>query len=155
MSTSEIGTLLLSGAISESTVKPFCVNVIGCVPKKNKKLRLIVDLRPLNEHIKVPYFCQETIDKVCELVEFDDHFVSIDLKNGFHHIPVNSEFRKYLGFEWKGKYYIFNVLPFGLNISPYFFNKTVRAVVQYLRSLRLRFTSFVDDGLLASKREYK
>ena len=127
---------------SESAVKPFCVNAIGCVPKKNKKLRLIVDLRPLNEHIKVPYFRQETIDTVCELVEFDDHFVSIDLKNGFHHIPVNSEFRKYLGFEWKGKYYIFNVLPFGLNISPYFFNKTVRAIL---------ISTFTDLGLVINE----
>ena len=31
---SEIWTLFFSGAISESVVKPFCVNAIGCVPKK-------------------------------------------------------------------------------------------------------------------------
>ena len=46
-----------------------------------KKLRLIVDLRPLNGQSSI--FCQETIDMVCELVEFDDHFVSIDLKSVF------------------------------------------------------------------------
>ena len=48
---------------------------------------------------------------------------------------------------------MFNCLPFGLNISPFYFNKTIRAVVQYLHLQKLRFSFFVDDGLLASQPE--
>ena len=46
-----------------------------------------------------------------------------------------------------------NCLPFGLTISSLYFNKTIRAVVQYLRVPKLRNSSFVDDGLLASRPE--
>ena len=147
----EVSNLLKSKVISRVDYKPFCVNAIGCVPKKNKKLRLIVDLRPLNEHITVPNFKNEGIDVVCDQLQYGDQFISVDLKHGYYHIPVNPEYRSYLGFSWKKQYYVFNCLPFGLNISPFYFNKTIRAVVQYLRVQKLRYSSFVDDGLLASQ----
>ena len=149
----EISNLIKAKVISRVDQKPFCVNAIGCVPKKNKKLRLIVDLRPLNEHISVPSFKNEGIDVVCDQLQYGDQFVSVDLKHGYYHIPVNPEYRSYLGFSWKKRYYVFNCLPFGLNISPFYFNKTVRAVVQYLRLQKLRYSSFVDDGLLLSQPE--
>ena len=149
----ELSSLLKAKVISRVDKKPFCVSAIGCVPKKNKKWRLIVDLRPLNEHISVPNFKNEGIDVVCDQLQYGDQFISLDLKHGYYHIPVNREYRSYLGFAWKKQYYVFNCLPFGLNISPFYFNKTIRAVVQYLRVQKLRYSSFVDDGLLAAQPE--
>ena len=147
----EINKLLKSGAVSRSVNKPHCVNALGCVPKKNKSFRLIVDLRPLNVNIQVPYFKNEGIDVVCDSLLPNDEFVSIDLKDGFHHLSIHPEHRRYLGFQWKKQYYVFNVLPFGCNVSPYYFNKTIRTVVQFLRQNDLRFSSFVDDGLLSAQ----
>merc|ERR1711879_269153 len=72
-------------------------------------------------------------------------------KDGFHHIPVHEDYRSFLGFEWKNKYYVWNVLPFGLNISPYFFNKTVRCVTQFLRTNNIKINFWVDDGLLLAQ----
>ena len=37
---------------------------------------------------------------------------TFDLKSGYHHIEVVQEHRKYLGFEWKGNYFQFTVLPY-------------------------------------------
>ena len=128
---SEVRKLLNTGAISRYVYGPHCVNLISCVPKKNGKFRLVIALRHLNNHIKVYYFKQEGIDIVCENIVYGDEFISIDLKDGFHHCSVQISFQNSLGFQWKGKFYIFNVLPFGLNISPYYFNKTLRPVVQY------------------------
>ena len=91
----EINKLLKSGAISQTEEKPFCINAIGCVPKKNKSFRLIVDLRPLNQNINVPYFKHEGIDVVCDQVLQGDEFISIDLKDGFHHIAVNRNLEKF------------------------------------------------------------
>ena len=119
--------------------------------KKKNKHRLIVDLRALNTHIKVPCFKNEGIDTVCDQLQVGDQFVSIDLKDGFHHVPVNEAFQTFLGFQWENVYYVFTFLCFGLNISPFYFNKTIRAVVQYIRSQGIRYSSFVDDGLLLSK----
>ena len=98
---SEVNKLLKTGDISRSQEKPFCINSLGCVPKKNKSYRLIVDLRSLNQNISVLYLKNEGIDVVCDLLQPNDEFISTDLKDGFHHISVHPEFRKYLGFQWK------------------------------------------------------
>ena len=82
---SEINNLLLIGAISEVSEKPHCVSPINCVPKKNGKLRLIVDLRVVNESCNVPKFANENIETVCNLIKPEDSLVTIDLKNGFYH----------------------------------------------------------------------
>lgn len=147
----EVKKLLTSGAIKEVDKKPHCVSSINCVPKKGGKLRLVIDLRPLNEHINCPYYKNEGIDTVCDLVQTGDHFISIDLKDGFHHIPVHEDSQKYLGFEWNGRYYVWLVLCFGLNISPWFFNKVLRPVVEYVRCTGRRFVIYVDDGLQMSQ----
>jgi ribonuclease HI len=144
----EIKALLNTGAISVSKVKPHCVSPIGCVPKKRNKYRLIVDLRQFNGYCRVPSFVNENIETVCRLIETNDDLYTIDLKNGFHHVGVHPDFRKYLGIYWRGIYYVWNVLPFGLGASPYFFQKTVRPVVEWLRSQGIRLVFYVDDCLL-------
>lgn len=146
--TSEIKSLLVSGAISVCDSVPHCVSPIGCVPKKQNKYRLIVDLRQVNTYCRLPSFVNENINTVCGLVKKDDDLYTIDLKSGFHHIGVHPEFRKYLGIFWKGTYFVWNVLPFGLSASPYFFQKTLRPVVEYFRQHGLRLVFYVDDCLL-------
>ena len=49
----EIKDLLLCGAISNVDEAPHCVSALSCVPKKGRKLRLVIDLRPHNEHKSV------------------------------------------------------------------------------------------------------
>ena len=82
----------------------------------------------------------------------DDKFVAADIKDGFFHVPIAKEHRDYLGFCYKGVYYRWSVLPFGICCSPYYFCKIVRPVVTYLRSIGLRITVYVDDFLLAVER---
>ena len=77
---------------------PHCVSALICVPKKGGKLRLVIDLRPLNEHIKCPYFKNEGIYTVCEFIEDEDKLFALDLKSGFQHVSIHKDYRKYLGF---------------------------------------------------------
>ena len=44
----------------------------------------------------------------------------------------------------------FTVTPFGLSVSPYYFNKILRPVIAYLRDLGVRLSVYVDDFCLAS-----
>ena len=149
----EITKLLLQGVIERVPEKPHCVSPIGVVPKRNGKLRLITDLRALNSSCKPDTFKNEDIRTVKELIQPKDHMVTVDLENGFQHVPVHSDFQKYLGIAWKGYYYIWCSLPFGLNASPYFFNKVLRPVISYLRQCGLRVVVFVDDFLLMASVE--
>ena len=115
----ELNSLLSKGAISKVDYKPHCINPIGCVPKKGKKFRLITDLRELNNNIYCPYFKNEGIETVCDFLKPNDQFITVDLESSFHHIPINEQFRTFLGFSWRNQFYVWNVLPFGLNVSPW------------------------------------
>jgi ribonuclease HI len=79
--------------------------------------------------------------------------VTIDLKDGFHHVPVNDDSVGYLGFEWKKVIYTWNVCPFGLSCSPYFFVKTLRPCIEYFRQQGIRLLCYMDDILIAASPE--
>ena len=148
---SKIKDLVKCGVLSESINKPFCISPLGCVSKRNNKFRLITDLRSLNSYIDAPKIVYEGIDTVKDIIQHKDHLVTLDLKNGFFHIPISEAFKKYLGVRWNNKFYVWNSLPFGLSCSPYYFCKVVRSVVTYLRKQALRIVVYVDDFLLLAK----
>ena len=147
----QVCKLLNQGVIEVSEVKPHCILAMQCVPKKGGKLRLVMDCRPINENIKTPKFTQEGITAVADMIEPDDVMVTFDLKDGFHQVLIKEEFRKYLGFKWRNKYYVWKYLPFGVACAPYFFNKVIKPVVSFLRENGLRIAPFVDDFLLCIK----
>ena len=76
---SEIERLSLVGAIVKTDVQPHCVFSMRTVPKKNKKLRLVVDCRPINVHLDVPSFSQEGISAVSESIQEGDILMTCDI----------------------------------------------------------------------------
>ena len=144
----EVERLLLLGHIDKCEYKPKGVSPINCVKKKSGKFRLVTDLRNLNSKCTVPKFKQEDIQYVFSNVNNTDYMVTIDLKDGFFHIPVNKEDQEYLGFYFNGDYFKWTVLPFGHCASPFFFAKTLRPVISYLRSIGIRTVVYVDDFIV-------
>lgn len=149
----EIKELVAKGVLCEVSYKPHCVSPVSCVPKKGGKLRLITDLRCLNSYIEAPKFSSENMGCAINLIQSEDLMVTVDLKDGFFHIPVHPDDQKYLGIYWNGRYLIFTALPFGLNASPYFFHKIIRCVVQALRKQNVRMMAYVDDFMLMAGRD--
>ncbi len=149
----KIQELLSSGAIRKLPPgqKPRCINAISTAPKKNGKLRFILDTRAANAHIVTPKFSQEGINVVCDLIQEDDELITVDLRDGFHHVAVHKDYQTYLGMYYDGAYYVWCCLPFGLSCSPYYFNKVLRPVVRFLRENGLRNALFVDDFCLMAK----
>ena len=62
----EVAELVCSGVLKRCKPGevPYCVSPLKCVPKRNNKLRLIVDLRYINQHVDIPTFTQEGIQTV-------------------------------------------------------------------------------------------
>ena len=102
---SELDRLETSGVIERCLVKPQWCSPISCVPKKGGKHRLIIDLRFLNSHCSVPKFNNEDIRVVQQYIQYNDLLATVDLQDGFYHIVVKQEDRKYLGFQWLGQYF--------------------------------------------------
>ena len=57
---------------------------------------------------------------------------SFDFKSGYHHIEIHPDFQQFLGFSWeingKQAYFVFTVLPFGLNSGLILFHKVFSTV---------------------------
>jgi len=53
----------------------------------------------------------------------------IDLKDGFFHVPVLPSHQAYMSFQWEGKTYVFQVLPFRMSALPWLFPHFVQATV--------------------------
>lgn len=151
--TEEVGRLHATSAITNVTERPFVCLPLGVVPKKNGKLRLIHDLQRLNSQLHQPAcFKMEDLSVVAPQLEEDDLMMTLDLDQAYHHVEIHSAHRKYLGFEWQGRYYVWNVLPFGLNQSPLVFTKVLRPVVAHLRQRGLRVNLYLDDWLILVKK---
>ena len=144
----EIENLLQAGSINQCTREDLiCILPIKCVPKPGKKWRLVINSRKVNSYIECDKFTQEGIESVSEQIQEGDRLISIDLKNGFHHVKVQKQFRKYLGITWKGKYYFWCILALGIKSAPYYFNKILCPVVRFFRENGLHNSLFVDDFL--------
>ena len=94
-------------------------------------------------------FKYEDLRTVLSMFNRGDYVLTFDLKFGYHHVDVNEEHWKYLGFCWKGQYYVFKVLPFGLSTACYVFTKLLRPLVRYWRSQGIRVVLYIDDGIIA------
>ena len=118
--------------------------------KKGGTYRLINDLRRINGHCKALKFQYEDIKCVLDIIQPQDRLITLDIKDGFYNIPVSPDSQKYLGIQWRNKTYVWTVLPFGLSVSPYFFCKTVREIIRFLRSQNVRLSVYCDDFLLCA-----
>ena len=52
------------------------------VPKKNGKMRMVTNLKPLNSFLKKIHFKMDTMQKVINLVKPKDWAISLDLSEG-------------------------------------------------------------------------
>ena len=82
-------------------------------------------------------------------------FFTFDIESGYHHMDVNYEFWKFLGFSWTfdgvERYFVFKVLPFGLSSACYLFTKMFKPFVARWRSLGIFAIVYFDDGIFACR----
>jgi hypothetical protein len=52
---------------------------------------------------------------------------------------------RFEGFKWKGKYYQYTCLPFGLSTAPCVFSKAIRELVIYWRAEGINILPYLDD----------
>ena len=153
----EIHNLLLKKCISETPFIPNIVNPLTVAINIAGKLRLVLDCRHINPHLFKFKCCYEDQKIASELFEKGDFLFTFDLRASYHHIEIFQGHRTYLGFQWteKGitKYYVFNVLAFGLSTAGYIFTKVLRTVIKSWRAKGKKVITFLDDGIGGAKGE--
>ena len=144
----EVASLLSKGAVEE--IIPECPGYysrIFIVPKKNGKLRLIIDLSVLNHFVYPQTFKMETQSKVKNAIQLNDWAFSLDLTDAYLHVPIHPRSRKYLRFTLGGQVYQFKALPFGLSTSPFVFTLFMKVIATFLRRRAITLHPYLDNWL--------
>ncbi|XP_077258535.1 uncharacterized protein LOC143895354 [Temnothorax americanus] len=110
-----IDDLLARGIIKPST-SPYCARIV-LVRKKNGKLRLCVDFRPLNARMWKQKFPFPVIEDCIAEIRDNKVFTSLDLKDSFYQVKVHPDDTKYFAFATPDGQYESTVLPFGWSES--------------------------------------
>ncbi|XP_059894386.1 uncharacterized protein LOC132447566, partial [Gadus macrocephalus] len=149
----EVATLLGKGAIEvvepQEQLDGF-YSTYFLVPKKDGGFRPILDLRGLNQFLKVLPFHMLRVADVLQAIAQGDWFVSIDLKDAYFHVPITQRHRRFLRFAFLGKVYQFRVLPFGLSLAPRIFTRCVAAALSPLQATGMAILPYLDDWLVIS-----
>ena len=129
--------LLENHCIVEHSAPPLCVNPLSIA--KGKKLRLVIDLRRVDNFLVRFKFKDEDFCSLCHVLEETDWFFVWDLRSGYHYVDICVEHQTYLGFSWRfdgvPRYFTFAVLPLGLSSACFCFTKLLRPLVKRSRPM--------------------
>ena len=146
-----IDELLVTGAVIEVDQPPTIVNPLT-VSDKNDKFRLVLDLRHVNKFVHKQPCKIEGAETLHKFLPGADHLYGFDLKAGYHHIDIHPDQCQLLGFLYtdytgRDRFFIFQVLPFGLSSAGFIFTKMLRVLIKYWRGQHIKILAFFDDGL--------
>jgi hypothetical protein len=152
----EVHTLLQKGAVEfvNPPLTPGFYSRLFLVPKKNGKMRPVIDLSVLNQHLIVPHFKMETNRSIRGSIDLGMWTTSLDLTDAYFHIPISPKFRKFMRFVWEDRVYAFKTMPFGLSTAPLVFTRIFQVVVAHLHSQSIFIHSYLDDSLLKNMSQF-
>lgn len=146
----QIWDLQCKGSVVPVSMVPTVVSPLNVVLRRGKP-RLVLDLTYVNSFIDTSglKFKYEQLSWASVVVQPNDLLFSVDLEAAYHHVEMHPSSWRYLGFCWGGQYYVFTVLPFGLNTACWVFTKLTRELVSHWRGQGIRSVHYLDDFLFA------
>lgn len=126
---------MLNQNIIEPSNSPYNSPIL-LVPKKSTddkpKWRLVVDYRQLNTKLIPDKFPLPRVDETLDSLGSAKYFSTLDLRSGFHQIPLAQDSRRYAEFSTDSGHYQPTRLPFGLNVGPNSFQRIMNIALSGL-----------------------
>jgi len=104
---------------------------IVLVKKRNGDIKICVEFRKLNKKIERDYYPLLLIEDQLDHLQGTRIFNTLNLKNGFFHVEIAEESRKYTSFIVPTGQYEFIWMPFGLYNSSSVFQKYKRCIQRF------------------------
>jgi len=139
----QIEALLARGLIVASS-SPWSSPIV-LVKKGDGSWRMCIDYRKLNARTKKDAYPIPLIDDCLNVCKSANWFTLVDVKEAFHHIPLDPRSRMFTAFVTDRGLFEFTRMPFGLSNAPATFQRYIDMV---LRDYRLYCIAFFDDILV-------
>jgi hypothetical protein len=142
----EIEKLLVNDRIEEiNKEEAYDINPLTLVRKPGKNRLCIDTSRIVNKLLPTKGFQMRGIG--FRLLNFKKGLwcSKLDLKNGYLHIPLHKDIRKYFAFSWKGRIFRYKWLPFGVNDAPRIFQRMANELSASLKRQGIMTESYLDD----------
>ncbi|GFX92977.1 retrovirus-related Pol polyprotein from transposon 17.6 [Trichonephila clavipes] len=114
------------------------------VKKKDGSSRMCIDYRKLNQKLVKDKFPLPIIEDVLDTMQEAKVYSTLDLRNGFFHVDVDEDCRKYTSFIVPDGQFEFNKVPLGLSTSPGVFQRYVSSIFRNLTRKGI-VISYLDD----------
>ena len=99
------------------------------VPKKNGKLRLVIENRQPNKQTVKSCWPWPSVGKTFESLEESCYFSTIDMSWGFYHLPLETSNQDFTAFCTPLGSFKWLVMPMGLTGSPPFFQSLMEKIL--------------------------
>ncbi|GFX46990.1 hypothetical protein TNCV_316131 [Trichonephila clavipes] len=141
--------------LNEGIIRPSSAEYaspIVMVKKKDGSSRMCIDYRKLNQKLVKDKFPLPIIEDVLDTLQEGKVYSTLDLRNGFFHVDVDEDCRKYTSFVVPDGQFEFNKVPFGLSTSPGVFQRYVSSIFRDLTRKGI-VISYLDDLVIPAKNE--
>ena len=144
---------LVLDILEECAHRPYFISAIDVVQKSGYdpitapwRLRLIHDLRELNQYLLCDSFRMESLHQARSLIEPDDIMLVFDISAAFYHYQQDPSTWEMLGFELRGRYFRWKACPMGAKTTPWVWQTLVWILARrWSVKFGLRLICFVDD----------
>lgn len=118
--------------------------------KKDGTPRICIDYRAMNRIVVKDRYPLPLIEDVLDRLQDSSVFSTLDLKNGFFHVPVSKESQKYTAFVTDNGQYQFRRVPFGLCNSPAVFQRFINEIFRDMTMQGIALP-YIDDLIIPAK----
>ena len=135
---------------TEETLRTrFWVPIFGR-PKKEGGIRLITDLRKLNQCMEIPHHRPESWKTVMETVKEDSLTwgITMDMSSYFHHLEMHHKSQRWMRFQANQVAYQIQAMPFGWSGSPWWSHKMAQPIRAWMNKNLIQHCWYVDDVLI-------
>lgn len=135
----QVSNMLKQGIIQTST-SPYS-SPVWVVPKKTdasgqKKWRLVIDFRKLNDVTIGDAYPLPNMDTILDQLGQAKYFTTLDLSSGFHQIQMHEKDKPKTAFSTPQGHFEFNRMPFGLKNAPATFQRLMNIVLSGLTGIK-------------------